>query len=106
MRPAQSDVLEYADASVSYRAPRAAVLIRGDQDWIFWARQAIYACCAIWGGSGFVLVPHKNGVVDPVILRALRAYDPDYVVTLPITMGQFDTVHPGEMEAQLEVQRK
>lgn len=105
MRPAQPGHLEYADASVSYRAPRVGVVTRTDGDWIYWAREAIYACCSIWGGSGFVLVPHRRGVVDPIILRAVKAYDPDYVVTMPTTMGQHDTVYPGAIEAEIESQR-
>src|SRR6476469_511563 len=95
--------LEYADVSPSYRAPRAALLVRGEDNWIYWARLAIYAGCGIWGGHGFVLVPHKgDGVVDPAILRAIRAYDPDYVVSLPITLGQYDAVYPGTIDAHVK----
>src|SRR6476661_4688959 len=102
MTSAQIANIEYADASVNFRAPRAAIVIRGDEGWIYWARKAIYACCGIWGGWGFVLVPHRKGVVDPVILRGVRAYDPDYVVSLPITLGEFEAIHPGEIEARIE----
>jgi hypothetical protein len=48
-----------------------------------------------------VLVPHTNGIVDPVILRAVRAYDPDYVVSLPITFGHIEAISPGTIEAEL-----
>ncbi|MGV0865725.1 hypothetical protein [Mycolicibacterium sp. XJ652] len=32
----------------------------------------------------------------------MRAYDPDYVVTLPINLGDLDAVRPGEIDAQIE----
>jgi hypothetical protein len=97
-----SELLEYADVSLSYRAPRVAIVINGDHEWIYLARLAIYAACEIWGGYGFVLVPYRGaGVVNPAILRAIRAYDPDYVVTLPITIGQFDAVFPGTIDAHV-----
>ena len=94
--------LEYADTRTSYRAPRVAIIIDGSEDWIYWARHAIYSCCNIWGGHGFVLVPHINGVVNATILRAVRAYDPDYVVTLPITFRALEEVHPGTIQCEMD----
>ena len=38
--------------------------------------------------------------------RGVKAYGPDYVVTMPTTMGQLDAVYPGEIEAQIESQRE
>ena len=96
------DTSDYLDISVTFRAPRVAIVINGDGDWIFWARHAIYVACGIWGGYGFVLVPHKNGIIDPVILRGVRAYDPDYVVNLQTTVGQIDSAHPGHIDALMK----
>jgi hypothetical protein len=35
-------------------------------------------------------------------LRAIRAYDPDYVVSLPITLGQYDAVYAGTIDAHVK----
>jgi hypothetical protein len=47
-----------------------------------------------------MLVPHVGGAVDPVLLQAVRAYDPDYVVRLQTTVGQHEQVQPGSLPLQ------
>jgi hypothetical protein len=54
----------------------------------------MYTCGQVWGGSGFLLIPHQNGQVSRQLRRLVRAYYPDYVVTLPMTIGQFDAMNP------------
>jgi hypothetical protein len=67
-------------AQVGLSAPRVAVIFKGDGAWHYWARLAIHAASRLWGGRGFLLVPHVDGAVVPAMLHAARAYDPDYVV--------------------------
>jgi hypothetical protein len=58
-------------------------------------RLAMYSCGRISGGSGFLLlIPHHDGKVSRSLRRVARAYDPDYVVTLPMTIGQFEAINP------------
>jgi hypothetical protein len=58
----------------------------------------MHTCGGIWGGSGFLLIPHQNGQVTRGLRRLVRAYDPDYVVTLPMTVRQFEAVNPGVIQ--------
>ena len=60
-----------------------------------WARLGLYAASRCWGGAGFVLVPHRAGVVAPEMLRLVVAYDPDFVVNLRPTLGQVQRLRPG-----------
>jgi hypothetical protein len=96
------DSIQYTDVNISFRAPRVAIVIRADQNWIFWARHAIYTASQMWGGYGFILVPHRDGVVNPILMRSVKAYDPDYVVNIPITVKELDFLYPGHLNAQLE----
>lgn len=85
----------YSTVSMALRPPRAVVVFNGGDNWTFWARRALYLAGRVWGGCGFAVVPHKNGHVDPVLLRACRAYDPDYVVVCPLTVGELEQLRPG-----------
>ncbi|WP_329065638.1 hypothetical protein [Amycolatopsis sp. NBC_01480] len=76
------------------------IVFDGGDAWTYWARRALFLANQVWGGTGFALVPHRAGVVDPVLLRACRAYDPDYVVTFGRTIAEIDHFHPGEPGAQ------
>ncbi|WP_157241165.1 hypothetical protein [Catenuloplanes japonicus] len=88
-----SDSLPFA-VQIGLAAPRVAVVFNGGQNWHYWARLAIHAASRIWGGRGFLLVPHVDGVVDPLLLAAARTYDPDYVVLLETTFGQWEKAAP------------
>jgi hypothetical protein len=77
------------------RPPRAVVVFDGGDHWLSSAALAMYTCGHIWGGSGFLLIPHHDGKVSRSLRRLARAYDPDYVVTLPMTVGQFEVIKPG-----------
>jgi hypothetical protein len=76
------------------RPPRVAVVFDGGANWHYWARVALHACTKVWGGRGFILVPHRQGMVNPQMLHAVRAYDPDYVVRLQRTLGTIEQVQP------------
>lgn len=89
---AQSD---YVNARMTLRPARVAVVFSGAGDWQHWARLAIYAVSRLWGGAGFILIPHRDGEVAPVLLRAAAVYDPDHVVLLRVTLGQFEVARPG-----------
>ncbi len=67
-------------AHMGLRANRVALLVPGTHDWKLTARQAISVITSYWGGAGFVVVPIISAEVPPVLLAALRAYDPDLVV--------------------------
>jgi hypothetical protein len=79
------------------RPPRAIVIIDGGDNWLGNAALGMYSCGRIWGGSGFILIPHHDGKISRSLRRLARAYDPDYVVTLPITVGQFEAIKPGAL---------
>ena len=71
-------------------------------DWHYWARLAIYAASQVWGGAGFILIPHRDGEVAPSLLQAASAYDPDHVVLLRITVRHFELARPGVQPLRLE----
>ncbi|MET8758524.1 hypothetical protein [Lentzea sp. NPDC004782] len=72
-------------------------MIDGDVHWSYWARRAIHRACKIWGGAGFAVVPHHDGKVHPTLLRACRAYDPDYVVNYHPTIGDLAVFAPEDV---------
>lgn len=98
---AQSD---YTDARMALRPARIAVVFDGGDDWQYWARLAIYAASQVWGGAGFILIPHRDGEVAPSLLQAASAYDPDHVVLLRVTVRHFELVRPGVQPLRLNGQ--
>lgn len=96
-----SDSLGYATLQLTMRPPRVAIVFDGGPNWQYWVRLALYASTRVWGGRGFILVPHVAGEVSPDMLRAVRAYDPDYVVTLEATLGTMEEVQPGAIPIRL-----
>ncbi|WP_157571501.1 hypothetical protein [Nocardioides alkalitolerans] len=71
----------YSETYFSLRAPRVAIVFPASTPhWDYFARRALWQANQLWGGAGFVLVPHLDGVVSDHVLRAVAAYDPDYVV--------------------------
>ncbi len=89
---------------MALRPARVAVVFDGGDDWHYWARLAIYAACQVWGGAGFILIPHRGGEVAPSLLRAASAYDPDHVVLLRMTVRHFELARPGEQPLLLNGQ--
>lgn len=89
--------LTYANVRMGLRAPRVAIIFRAGPDWDYWARCALHYATKCWGGQGFILVPHIDGEVAEPLLRAVRAYDPDYVLAARITIEQWEMANPGEL---------
>ena len=58
-------------------------------------RLALFDASHRWGGAGYVVIPHTDGEVHPVLLEAIAAYDPDFVVELQPTVRQFEAAYPG-----------
>ncbi|MET8530307.1 hypothetical protein [Micromonospora sp. NPDC005172] len=89
-------------AQIGLSAPRVAVIFDGGVGWHYWARLVLHVASRTWGGRGFLLVPHVDGAVDPVLLQAARRYDPDYVVLLETTLAQIERVAPGSVPLTVE----
>jgi hypothetical protein len=97
-----SNDLDYASIRVGLRAPRVAIVFdAAGEDWPFLARLALWQATQAWGGAGFILVPHVGGNVSRVMLRAAVAYDLDYVVSSPVTIGDREAVEPGWIETHV-----
>jgi hypothetical protein len=95
----------YVNARMSLRPARVAVVFDGGHDWHYWVRLAIYAISQVWGGAGFILIPHQNGEVAPSLLQAASAYDPDHVALLRVTVRHLELARPGELPLVLDGQR-
>ncbi|WP_410646804.1 hypothetical protein [Amycolatopsis sp. cmx-4-54] len=81
--------MKYSVINRGLRPARVAIVFDGGDNWSYWARRALFLAGKIWGGAGFALVPHRAGFVDPILLRACRAYDPDYIVAFSHTVGEY-----------------
>lgn len=90
-----ASTMSYSTVSMALRPSRVVVVFDGGDQWTYWARRALYLSGQVWGGCGFAIVPHRNGQVDPVLLRACRAYDPDFVVTFPRSIDELERFEPG-----------
>lgn len=62
------------------RAPRVALVVPGWDDWKLMVRAGIHAATTMWGGAGFIVVPVAAGGLNPAVVAAVRAYDPDSIV--------------------------
>ncbi|MFE4544611.1 hypothetical protein [Arthrobacter sp. NPDC056727] len=83
----------YTNAEIMLRPGRVAIMFSADDHWRRRARQAIAAAGNYWGGSGFILVPYQNdGTVEPKVMAAVHAYDPDHVVALRLTNEEWERV--------------
>lgn len=95
---------EYVDARMTLRPARVAVVFDGGELWHYWARLAIYAASQVWGGAGFILIPHRDGEVAPCMLQAAVAYDPDHVMLLRVTIRHMELAQPGVQPLRLNGQ--
>ncbi len=96
-------VLEYTTVATVMRPPRLVILFRGDANWRAWARLALSAAGATWAGGGHLLVPYDvHGRVSPVLVDAVRAFDPDHVVLLTYTLSEYEAVAPGELTINVD----
>lgn len=92
-----SKPLTYSVINRGLRPSRVVIVFDGSSAWTYWARRALFLANQVWGGVGFALVPHRDGVVDPALLHACRAYDPDYVVAFGRTLSEIDHFEPGKL---------
>ncbi|ONH25510.1 hypothetical protein [Pseudofrankia asymbiotica] len=92
----------YTSVRLTLRPSRVIIVIDGGEHWSYWARRALYRASRIWGGGGFVVVPHREGKVDPILLSACQAYDPDFVVTYSPTVEDREHFTPGWFQAAAE----
>lgn len=97
-----TSTLTYETARFTLRAPRVAVLFDGGADWQFWALTAMRDITHTWGGSGFVLVPHHAGEVNPTVVDVVRRYDPDFVIAAPRRIRHFENLRPGGLREVLD----
>lgn len=86
----------YANATIILRPARVAVLFPAGEHWHAYARLAISVVAKYWGGAGFILVPYQDdGTVASDIIDVVSAYDPDHVVTMPLTAKERERAAPG-----------
>ncbi|MDP9848330.1 hypothetical protein J2853_007541 [Streptosporangium lutulentum] len=90
-----NETLSYTSVSITPRPPRVIIVVDGGKHWSYWVRRALYRADKVWGGAGFAVVPHQGGQVNPMLLRACEAYDPDFVVTYNPTVADIEHFHPG-----------
>lgn len=88
----------YETVSVTLRPPRVVVVIDGDTHWSYWVRRVLHQACRVWGGASLAVVPHREGSVNPVLLRACQIFDPDYVVTYSPTVGDIEHFYPNSFQ--------
>lgn len=96
----EKPVLSYSAVSMTPRPSRVVIVIDGGEHWTFWARRALYRADQVWGGSGFAVVPHREGKVSAVLLRACAAYDPDFVMTYSPTVAEMEHLYPGTFQVR------
>jgi hypothetical protein len=75
----------YLQLRMALRCPRVAIVVPRDEFWQTHVAMAMWAASRTWGGSGFIIVPSES---PKVLLRAVGAYDPDYVAGLSYTFGE------------------
>ncbi|WP_344723783.1 hypothetical protein [Agrococcus terreus] len=91
--------LSVTTASLALRPPRVAILIPEDPEWRQWAAMALRVASGYWGGGGYILVPFDRNTSAPrsEFEGIVRAYDPDHVVVLSLTVGQLEELIPGSV---------
>jgi hypothetical protein len=77
----------YGAARIGLRAPRVAVRVQSGTHWQSGFGLAIWLASGMWGGHGFIYMPHDEGGLHPTLARILTAYDPDYLVDTLWTFG-------------------
>ena len=64
-------------------------------DWRSMFALAMTAAAGMWGGYGFIYLPHGTGKLHQAPARVLRAYDPDYLVDALWTYGDMEAISSG-----------
>jgi hypothetical protein len=84
----------HAPVRISLRPSRVLIVIPDYQPWHSYASIVMDLASKIWGGAGFIFVPHANGIVDPYFLRLSNAYDPDHVVGVRFSRMDLMDINP------------
>jgi hypothetical protein len=64
---------DYVTARMTLRPPRVVVVFDGGNEWHYWVRLAIYAVSQVWGGAGFILIPHRDGEESFDVLKPSKS---------------------------------
>ena len=86
--------LVHRTVNYSLRSPRIAIVVPDLPKWQFIASLVLEQASITWGGAGFILIPHKNGLVEDLFLRIANKYDPDHVVSIKTFYSELMEVMP------------
>ena len=86
--------LVHRTINYSLRSPRIAIVVPDLPKWKFVVSLVLEQASITWGGAGFILIPHKNGVVEDSFLRIANKYDPDHVVSIKTFYSELMEVMP------------
>jgi hypothetical protein len=64
------------------------------EPWQYYATLVLNEVSKVWGGAGFILIPHDNGKVATHFLRLANAYDPDHVVAVEYSGTELMKINP------------
>ena len=84
----------FGTVRLAVRAPRVAVLMRAEEEWIFDARRVLGTVSRVWGGVGHIVVPWLSGEVHPALLDVARGHDPDYLTVVSRTFADWRAQDP------------
>ena len=85
----------YGAARIGLRAPRVAVRVDSEAHWQSGLGLAMWLASGMWGGHGFIYMPHGASGLHPALASILAAYDPDYLVDVLWTFGDAEALEPG-----------
>jgi hypothetical protein len=82
--------------SITLRAPRMAIVVPDIEPWHYFACLVLSQASKVWGGAGFILIPHTNGIVKPHSLQMAIAFDPDHIVAATALRADLMEVNPDQ----------
>lgn len=86
----------HVPVSITLRAPRIAIVVPNIDPWHYYACLVLGQAAKVWGGAGFILIPHTNGIVQPHALQMAIAFDPDHVVAATALRADLMEVNPDQ----------
>ncbi|WP_286309244.1 hypothetical protein [Agromyces mangrovi Wang et al. 2018] len=77
-------------------------MVPDDAHWRDWVMFALTAASEVWGGVAFIVVPFdsSSGTPLPLFHDIVRAYDPDHVVTLELSLQAWEDLYPGHIKIE------
>lgn len=72
-----------------------AVRVESEANWQSGLGLAMWLASGMWGGHGFIYMPHGANGLHPTLARILTAYDPDYLVDALWTFSDAEALEPG-----------